>query len=209
MDKVESQKVKIAGFDYEIPFYYQQIEALPNDPPGAVPFAVATPYAQCFFIGYEIEKEQMIPPIQEPLLDGVRQFLSDKQGIIECDGNGVMSYSIVKTLAEPHGVQYTLTFQEIIGDKIVFLQGSFEEDGTTGLRDNIVYGLLKDSGKIGTDENPFEGWTRDPYDETITKGALMNLSELRQFDSEFPGSPLMICRELVDFLVKNGESRNK
>lgn len=207
MDKAEIQKIKIAGFDFEIPFYYQQIEALPDDPPGAVPFAVVTPYAQCFFIGYEIQREQMIPPVQGPLLDGIRKFLSDKQGIIECDGNGVMSYSIVKTLSEPHGVQYTLSFQEIIGDRIIFIQGSFEEDGTTGLRDSIVYELMRGSDQVGTEEDPFEGWARDPYDETVTTGALMNLSESRQFDPEFPGTPLMICRELVDFLVRNGEDR--
>jgi len=207
MDKCESKKVKIAGFDFEIPFYYQQIKALPDDPPGAVPFAVATPYAQCFFIGYEIPQEQMIPTRQDALLGGIRQFLDDNQGIIECDANGAMAYSIVKTMSEHDGVQYTLTFQEIIDNKIVFIQGSFEEYGTTGIRDTVVYGLLRENGQVGSDENPFEGWTKDPYDETVTSGALMNLSELRQFDEQFPGTPLMVCRELVDFLVKNGEGR--
>lgn len=207
MDKCESQKVYIAGYEYDIPFYYQSIKALPGDPPGAVPFAVATPYAQCFFLGYEIKKEEMIPSRQDALIDGIRQFLSERQGIIECDSNGIMSYSIVKTLSEPHGVQYTLTFQEIVEDKIIFIQGSFEEDGQTGMRDTIVYGLMRENNQVGTEENPFEGWAKDPYDENVTTGALMNMSELRQFDSEFPGTPLMICRELLDFLVKSGENR--
>ena len=48
-----------------------------------------------------------------------------------------------------------------------------------------------------------QGWTCDPYDEKIDRGALMNISEQERFDEMFPGFPLSMCRELVKFL--NGE----
>lgn len=207
MGKCEKQIATIGGCTFEVPFYYQRIEALPSDPPGAVPYAVATPSAQCFFIGYEIEDSKRIPMVQAQLLSGIRQFLGENQGIIEVEANGKYAYSIVKTLMEPHGVQYTLTFQEIIEDKIIFIQGSFEEDGTTGIRDATILNVLMQGGQVGTKENPLEGWARDPYDENVKTGALMNLSELREYDPLFSGSPLMVCRELVDFLIECSNNR--
>ena len=209
MDKCETQKINICGCDYSIPAYYEHIEALPDDPKGAEPFAVATPNAQCFFIGYEIPKEQMMPVDQLVLLAGIRQFLGGNQGIIECEVKGNCAYSIVKTLDEHSGVQYTLTFQEIVDGQVIFLQGSFEEAGTTGIRDAVVFELLRQNNQLGTEDNPLEGWVRDPYDESVTTGALMNASELREFDSEFPGTALMVCRELVDHLVSSSDNRGR
>lgn len=201
MEKCDCMEIKIEGVTFNVPKYYQQIDALPDDPPGAVPFAVATPYAKCFFIGYSIGKEQMIPMNQIALIDGVRSFLAGNQGIIECNSEDNWAYTIIKTQQEPSGVQYTLTFQMIADDKIIFIQGSFEEDGTTGIRDTIVYEILRESKQIGTDENPLEGWFGDPYDKEYNTGALMNVSELRIFDKQFPGTPLAVCRELVDSLI--------
>ena len=202
MNNIETQKVNLAGVLLDIPTYFEQIEALLEDPPDATVFVTSSPYAQCFIIGYEIEAQQMIPTDQDSLIGGIRQFLTENQGIIECEANGEVAYSIVKTLKKPRGVQYTLTFQKIVGEKIVFIQGSFEEDGTTGVRDSMVYAFMSQAGEIGTKDNPLEGWSFDPYDENIHTGALMNQSENRRFDSKFPGSPLMICRELLGCLLE-------
>ena len=48
-----------------------------------------------------------------------------------------------------------------------------------------------------TEDDPFVGWAKDPYDDTIREGALMNLSEREEFDEQFPGFPLSMCREFV------------
>ena len=49
--------------------------------------------------------------------------------------------------------------------------------------------------------DPFEGWSKDPYDENITTGVLMNQSEKEEYDEMFPGFPLTMCREFVRCIV--------
>jgi hypothetical protein len=111
-------------------------------------------------------------------------------------------YSIVKNLREPSRVQYILTYQRFYKDFILNVQAFFEEAGTTGIRDTMVYALCSNEGLIGDDdENPLAGWTQDPYDAEITKGALMNLSEQEQFDEQFPGFPLSMCRAFINCVV--------
>ena len=56
---------------------------------------------------------------------------------------------------------------------------------------------MADLREHAIDLMPFAGWTKDPYDESYRRGALMNLSELEEFDEQFPGSALSMCRELV------------
>ncbi len=80
---------------------------------------------------------------------------------------------------------------------ILDVQAYFEEVGMTGERDTVVYDLCRRQGLVGNEDDPFAGWTRDPYDDSITEGALMNLSEQEQFDEYFPGFPLSMCREFV------------
>ena len=67
----------------------------------------------------------------------------------------------------------------------------------------MVYAICRNEGLLGDDgENPLAGWTQDPYDAEITKGALMNLSEQEQFDEQFPGFPLSMCREFINCVVE-------
>ena len=65
------------------------------------------------------------------------------------------------------------------------------------MRDAIVFELYRKEHLIGTDDDPYAGWTRDPYDETVKDGALMNLSEQKEYDDMFRGFPLSMCREFV------------
>ena len=55
------------------------------------------------------------------------------------------------------------------------------------INNQTIFGKLRSEGIVGTDEDPFAGWMRDPYDENWKKGALMNMSELEEFDPYFPG----------------------
>ena len=111
-------------------------------------------------------------------------------------------YSIVKNLKEPNGVQYILTYQKFYADFFINIQGFFEETGMTGIRDSMVLELLKREGTLGNNEDPFAGWMKDPYDDSITIGVRMNLSEQEEFDEKFPGFPLSMCRELVKCLIE-------
>lgn len=108
----------------------------------------------------------------------------------------------MKTLKKPSGVQYTLTFQRFCPDFILNIQAFFDEIGTTGMRDCIVYELCSREGLVGEEGNPFAGWMGDLYDASIRHGALMNISEQEMFDEKFPGFPLSMCREFVKTIIK-------
>ena len=90
-----------------------------------------------------------------------------------------------------------MNYQRFYPEFILNVQAFFEEIGTTGTRDSVVYEICRRQGLVGADGDFFKGWAKDPYDETITEGALMNLSEQEQFDAQFPGFPLSMCREFV------------
>ena len=200
MDEREKYAAYICGKAFNIPACYRAVAASPDDPEGAAPFVAETTLARAYFVGYPITRENRIPMEQKALLDGIRPFLGDNQGIVECEAEENWAYSIVKTLNGNGGVIYTLTFQKVFADRIMLVQGFFEENGITGLRESMVYENLRHNGRVGNDTDPLAGWCRDPYDESIKSGALMNLSELRKFDADFEDSPLMLCRELADCL---------
>lgn len=125
--------------------------------------------------------------------------MSDLQGLIEvksgeASGNAFI-YSIVKTLKEEiPGVQYTLMLDKQCDDEIVRVQGFFDEIGTTGMRDNLVFALFEPDEEL---EQRMTDWVCDPYDPSYAHGKPMNMSEQESFDEQFPGHPLSMCRELV------------
>ena len=55
---------------------------------------------------------------------------------------------------------------------------------------------------MGNEDDIFAGWSRDPYDDTITTGALMNQSEEEEYDEMFSGFPLSMCREFIDCVLE-------
>ena len=65
------------------------------------------------------------------------------------------------------------------------------------MRDSLGYELCRREELAGKDDDLFAGWTRGSYDEMITKGALLNLSEHERFEAVFTGFPLTLCREAV------------
>ncbi len=128
---------------------------------------------------------------------GCSEDLGDSQGLIQEEVAEDYVYSIVKTLKDPTGVQYTLTYQKFFPEFILNIQAFFDEIGRTGMRDTLVYAMYGKQGLVGNDKDPLAGWSEDPYDKTIRTGALMNLSEQERFDDHFPGFPLSMCREFV------------
>ncbi|HHT21176.1 MAG TPA: hypothetical protein GXZ74_07050 [Tissierellia bacterium] len=189
-----------------IPDYYTKVDSMPEDPENSIPYCTRSSQAEVFAMVYPIELEQAMPfdDVQK-LIDGIHAQLGDNQGLIEVGRNSTKDgqayiYSIVKTLLEPHGVQYTLSYQMIKDGGIIQLQGFFSEAGTTGQRDALVYAALSSEGKIGDD---LSGWTEDPYDPNYKHGALMNLSEAEHVDEMFPEHPLTMARELKNFINEN------
>lgn len=82
-----------------------------------------------------------------------------------------------------------------------FVNGFFEEYGTTGIRESNVFAMYRKDHP--DEEDPFKGWSRDPYDASFTKGFLRNLSEHQQFDRFCPGHPLSLARAYVDYIINN------
>lgn len=191
------QSVTINGRTVTIPENYQKVDSMPGDPADSIPYMVQTGNAMCFALIFPVVESRSLPRTKEALISGIRQFLGTNQGLIQVEAAGDHVYSIVKTLKEPSGVQYILTYQKFFPEFILNIQAFFEEIGTTGIRDSVVYEICRRQNLVGMGDDPFAEWTKDPYDETIREGALMNLSEQEQFDEQFPESPLSMCREFV------------
>lgn len=195
------QDVIIDGIKFSIPDYYQRVDSMPDDPPSSIPYMVQTENALCFVLLFKIRPNEALPMNKQVMIDSIHGFLGDRQGLIEVNQGVDYIYSIVKTVKEPSGVQYVLTFQQIINGNIFNIQAYFDEIGTTGIRDNMVLAKLQQDGVVGSKDNPFEGWFGDPYDASYKNGILKNLSEDEQFDEYFPGFPLSMCREFLKTII--------
>ena len=178
---------------------------MPDDPKDSTPYMFQTENATCLALLYPINEKDSLLRNKTSLITGIRRYLSDDQGLIQVETETDYVYSIVKSLKEGSGVQYILTFQRFLPDFVLNVQAFFEEAGTTGIRESVVYELCCRNGLVGTDDDPLAGWAYDPYDEGISMGALMNLSESEQFDALFPGFPLTLCREFVHALIGERE----
>ena len=194
---VKYQDITINGKTISIPAYYQKVDSMPGDPEDSVPYTVQTENVICFALIFPVDESRALPRSRDALIAGIRQFLGEDQGLIRAEATEDRVYSIVKTLKQHGGVQYMLSYQRFFPEFILDVQAYFEEVGMTGERDTVVYDLCRRQGLVGNEDDPFAGWTRDPYDDSITEGALMNLSEQEQFDEYFPGFPLSMCREFV------------
>ncbi len=203
-DKIESakkakqtQKVSVGGKNLLIPSYYKRVESRPDDPAGSVSFMYRTDNSLDFVMLYPVEASESLPRDTENLRAGIREYLSENQGLIYAEADAACACSIIKTLRQPSGVQYTLTCQLFYEDMIIQVQGFFEEEGTTGVRETAVFEICRRENLVGAPNNPVAGWVADPYDPFVTEGALMNQSEKEEYDAMFPGFPLTVCREFV------------
>ena len=194
---MDMKSIEINGKTVYIPAYYQQVDSTPEDPEGSIPFMVKTDQAICFLLIYPIALSETVPREQTDLIQGISQFLTKKQALILAEADDDKAYSIVKTAMEPSGMEYTLTYQKFYKDFAINITGFFEEDGTTGFRDTMVYELCRRDGSVGSEKDPFAGWKLDPYGCADKDDLMMNLSEQEQYDEHFPAHPLSMCRELI------------
>lgn len=202
--------MKIADMDINFDENYQQVKSMPDDPKDSIPFMARTENADCFVMFFPIPQEQAMPFTDcTPVINGIHECLGNDQGLIEVENGKTksgLSYiqSIVKTVDKEHpGVSYCLTLHIQFPDKVLGIQGFFNESGTTGIRDTMVYAALSESGKVKATEDGIEGWNKDPYDENFTRGALKNCSEDKDFDQFFPAHPLSECRRIIKYILEN------
>lgn len=191
----------------EISKDFETLEAMPDDPDGAISYAKNTSNAVCFVQLFPIESNECMPMNDlQPIIDGIHNSLADNQGIVEI-ANGKTKYdkqyvySIVKSSREPHGMNYILTMHITKHGKALSILGHFEERGLTGKREAYVYEYARRENIVN--EIGDKGWFEDPYDKEFTRGLRMNLSENRKFDRSFPDHPLSQMRTLIAFIIEN------
>lgn len=192
-----SQSIVIKGHTIFIPDCYKKVDSMPEDPENSIPYMVRTDHAACLALIFPVDSSESLPRTKVSLIEGIRTFMSENQGLIQAETYEDRVFSIVKTMKKISGVIYTLNYQKFYPDFILNIRAFFEETGSTGFRDCVVFELCRRQNLVGSDENPLEGWTKDPYDATIRNGALMNISENEKYDRLFPGHPLTMCREFL------------
>ena len=172
---------------------------MPEDPPGTQVFCKVTESSECILMAHPTGVKNIMP-VDNPqvIIAGIREALGDNQALIEVksvrtDNYGYV-YSIVKTLMEPSGVNYTLTLDIVKAERAVHLQGFFNEAGMTGIRDTVVLEIEHRNNNV---TGNLEGWLKDPYDENIKRDYLMNLSEYEKYDEMFPDHPLSVLRTFI------------
>ena len=190
----------------KLPAIYRKIQTLPDDPLDSIAYGMQTPNALCMILAYPIPYEKTMPLNKEMVIDGIRHYLAESQGIIqvECDStnnNVPYIYSIVKNISQ-EGSLYILTmhFVDEIRQEAYAISAQFQEIGTTGIRETNVYEYARRNNMVDEEAN---GWVKDPYDENFTYGIPMNLSENEMFDSAFPSHPLTQLRELLTYIIEN------
>lgn len=189
-----------------VPNYYKQLKTLPEDPPKCEAYIAASECFQCFIKVFPIPNKYLMPLDTKVIIDEIHQYLSDDQGLIECEvlktNNGKnIVYSIIKTKMEPSGVQYFLRAHIIDSIESIEVNAFADETGITGMRDANVFELFIRKNKDS--KNIYDGWFEDPYDKNYKKGLLKNKSELREFDELFPDHPLSELRRLLNYFAEN------
>ena len=193
--------------EVKMPGWFEQVDSMPDDPPYSKAYCYGSSNAGCFALVYPIPARYAMPyDDPQSVIDEIHQELADDQGLIEVEKSVTSSglrflYSIVKTLKKPSGVQYCLRMNIEYPECTVQVQGFFDEMGTTGIRDAMVYAMLSNEGKVEVTEDGLKGWSADPYDLAYTHGVRMNCSERKEFDAQFPHHPLSEMRRFVRELV--------
>lgn len=135
-------------------------------------------------------------------LRGAREVLAGQAGPIDVDAARTASgipnvYSLMKIPGEHRGIHYNLTLH-LVGERTLQIRSGFDESDVTGMREAFVYEMAQRHNMLheSTPDYPTGGWAHDPYDHSTT-GFVMNMSELPDFDEQFPSHPLTLARELL------------
>ena len=179
-------------------------------PKGAVIYGVLIGGTKAILATWEVDKEASMD-FDNPrgVIDYLHEHMGENEGIIEVKTGKTKSdnpiiYNILKQKLHDDGSPgngYLVNLNLQIDGHIYFVNGFFEEYGTTGIRESNVFAMYRKEHL--DEEDPFKGWSCDPYDPSFTNGFLRNLSEHQQFDRFCPGHPLSQARAYIDYIVDN------
>lgn len=202
---MDTNRFDVRGIPVEVPEYYQQVETMPDDPPGTVALATQTSMGTAIVLLYPVPAGQAMPyDDARDIVDGIHRALADNQGLVQVDGGATTQgrnyvYTIVKSQLDLSGLQYCLTADFDAGAVALHVQGFFDEGPVTGIRASRMYSALVGKGVVEPD---MSNWARDPYDASRSEGFLANLGEDAQYDPLFPEHPLSLARELMRCMAK-------
>ena len=197
----------VCGGSVAVPDAYKPLPRKPDDPEWITGFALHTGNADIFIAVHPLDPDIELPyDAPDGLAGSIRARLPEGHAIVEAgsgatDAGKRYAYCITKQLREPSGVQYNLVFQIEQTDGPANVRGFFNEVGTTGVRDAMVFELR--ARELGGMQKAADGWMRDPYDPNLTEGFLKNGSEDSEYDAMFPAHPLSEARRLVSFIVEH------
>ena len=186
-----------------VPAEYRQLPAKPTDPADAKVYGHVNTQSESFIQVYPAapgETPGFDSP--EPMIEETRNRLSDGEGLIEANcgltarGKRYV-YSIIKILHEPRTTEYKVSMYIETADTETAVAGYFMETGSPGYREAIIKSRKEREARAGAGDPSLPGWSRDPYDPSVTKGYLMNESEKREYDSRFPLHPLTEARAFI------------
>ncbi len=139
-------------------------------------------------------------------IDELRVFYRDQivnynGGLVEVETLNLKGFNTIKTVfkipQEPTGMVYLASFTIAFEDYSFVFKIQAPEIGVTGIRDSVILEKLLGEEKITFGDEGLEGWFNDPYDSELKEGTLMNKSEEKIYDEQFPEHPLSIARALL------------
>lgn len=200
-----------------IPQEYQKVQQkLPREygiPENAEVYVMNNGQASVLLVSFPVS-EQASMPFGRPqnVIDQQHSMMGEGDGLIEVKGGNTEDgrpyiYEIIKHHYAPEagtvtGNEYTLNINVRMEHSIQFINGSFAEEGTIGLRDTVGMAIYQKTTGLSMDE-VMKTWSRDPYDPDYRKGFLMNQSEVPELDEQFPDHPLSKARAFVKYIVNN------
>lgn len=185
---------------------WQPLRTMPDDPPNMKVFAFKLSDGTTgLLMMHSIPPGEAMPLDEQELIDDLRsgpEVIGGQAGFIDVDVAHTASgipyvYSLMKIPIDPSGVHYNLTLH-LLGDHPFQIRGHFDEGNPTGMRDAVVYEMAQRQNMLRepTQDDPTGGWAHDPFDYSMA-GFVMNMSELPEFDGQFPNHPLTLARELL------------
>lgn len=190
----------------DLPKEYNVFKKTPAAPMYSVNYGKKTSSCVSFMQSFPISAKHTMDYYNiQKIISEIHQSLGDNQALIEVragktKNNRQYVNSIVKTKGEPSGVQYYMLMHIAYESVAINVNGHFIETGMTGLRDTTIWELACRKGIVSSTNN--SKWCFDPYDKTLKRPYLMNLSETEEYDEMFPDHPLSQCRKFIQIVIQ-------
>jgi hypothetical protein len=158
--------------------------------------------------GIGLYQFDLIPDLPAPLedLQTLRARFSDGNSgrilldVVELDGLQAMK-SIVKVRQNPTGMTYVGSYIVPRQEFSYVLKIQCREEGTTGIREAIVFERMFASGQVNIQpDKSVGGWVRNPEKVVAETWMSLNAAEDTRFDIEFPEHPLSRLRQYMQHL---------